>query len=96
MDVKNCIHGVSIGENGNLIIDNFLSENSETSLTIKDGSELFIKNAKMNNIDYCFKVYRKSNMFNYSKINYQYASVFCNANIKEFSKDELSIINKIF
>ena len=96
LDVKNCIHGVSIGENGNLIIDNFLSENSETSLTIKDGSELFIKNAKMNNIDYCFKLYRKSNMFNYGKINYEPASVFCNANIKEFSKDELSIINKIF
>ena len=96
LNVKNCIHGVSIGENGKLEINNFENNNSETALTIKDGSELFINNASINNVDYCFKVFRKSNMFNYGKINYKSNSVMCNANIKKFSKDKLSKVNKIF
>jgi hypothetical protein len=96
LSIQNCIHGVSIGENGKLEIDKFESMNSETALTVKDGSELILKKALIDNVDYCIKAFRKVTMFDYSKINFDENSLICNANKKNISKDNFSEINKIF
>ncbi len=96
LSIQNCIHGVSIGENGKLEIDKFESINSETALTVKDGSELILKKALIDNVDYCIKAFRKVTMFDYSKINFDENSLICNANKKNISKDNFSEINKIF
>ncbi len=96
LNIKDCIHGISIGENGKLEIDKFKSINSETAITVKDGSELFLKEALINKVDYCFKVFRKEILFNYSKINYNENLTSCNANKRMISKDEFSTIKRIF
>jgi hypothetical protein len=90
-----CIHGISIGENGYLEIDNLQLEKADTAITIKDNSMLLLKKQMISNVNYCLKIFKKNPQFNSSKVSWGNING-CLSKKASISSDENAIISKIF
>ncbi len=92
LSADNCMHGISIGENGFLEIENLKFSFADRAITAKDSSNIILKNAKIDNTGLCLFAMKKNTNFDGSIIKYEKNNFFCEDNIKkvqdtdEFSK----------
>ena len=59
LNLNKCMDkGISIGEESNVNI-NIISTDTNIAIAVKDSSKVEIKNAKIDNTEYCIQMYRK-------------------------------------
>jgi len=72
LNLNKCMDkGISIGEESNVNIENIISTDTNIAIAVKDSSKVEIKNAKIDNTEYCIQMYRKKENFNSSYLRIQ-------------------------
>ncbi len=83
LSADNCMHGISIGENGFLEIENLNFSFADIAITAKDSSNILLKNAKIDNTGLCLFAMKKNLNFDGSIIKYKKNNFFCTNKIKK-------------
>lgn len=94
LSANNCMHGISIGENGFLEIENLNFSFADIAITAKDSSNIILENAKIDNTGLCLFAMKKNINFDGSIIKYRKNNFFCKDKIKKVQdSDEFSEIS---